>query len=85
MDVVLVLLYFEKTLKQRMMTQKQQEEAAIAERISKLNLSKEVRDGMTPIIDSDVAHMKNLDPAKLDPQFVNIKNRDQAEVDKIAA
>lgn len=40
---------------------------------------------MTPIIDSDVSHMKNLDLAKLDPQFINIKNRDQAEVDKVAA
>jgi len=53
--------------------------------IEQLNLSQEVRDGMTPIIDSDVSHMKNLDPAKLDPQFIYIKNQDQAEVDKVAA
>ena len=54
MDLVIALFYYQNTLKERLMTEKEKEDAAIAERMQKLGLSEAVREALAPVIDEDV-------------------------------
>ena len=84
MDVVLALFYFQKTMKERLMSRKQKEDAMIAERMQQLNLSEAVREALQPVIDSDISQIKNWEQEQIDKAIKSYFDRESIDMEKSA-